>query len=208
LRLLQSRVKIAGLFHVRRTQRSVISTFPPAMKILLSAPLLAGVAAASSSSRRQLAADGRCFTFQSPLESVEEMEAVCQKLGGHVAYSTDTDTLAQLSTFAFEQAADASLYSWVIGLNAQKGCTFSALDGSAVKYTNWSTGEPSGCDSCTGAFYSKGDAECCVEVHKDGACGRGRQAGAVIVVTRAPLLRAFGPRLVLRRVVVVLLLLR
>ena len=37
-----------------------------------------------------------CFTFQSPVESMEEAEAYCQSIGGHVAYTTDAELFDRL----------------------------------------------------------------------------------------------------------------
>jgi hypothetical protein len=87
------------------------------------------------------AANGQCFTLQSEVQtSLAAAEAVCQAIGGHVAYASDEATFTALNELATEYAStDAnSDDTWWLGLAASSGCDFQPLDAStAIGFTSW-----------------------------------------------------------------------
>ena len=130
--------------------------------------LYAAAGATVAAHRRQLATDGSCYTMQAPVSSLEEAEDHCLSIGGHVAYTTDSNLFEMLHDFVLNGTVEEG-DSWWLGLTSGKNCQFSALDDTqSIKFTNWADGEPDGCTTCTGGFDTDDDKECCVQVTEDG----------------------------------------
>ena len=110
-----------------------------------------------------VSAGGFCYTLVPDTATMEDAESHCQAMGGHVAYSADRSIMNSLNSYAIDAGVTGT---WWIGVDGEGSCGWNTLDGEGLTDTNWASGEPNGCSSCTPPFDSSG--ECCAHMYGGG----------------------------------------